>query len=37
MARIALCLSLVLGLAACETTRGFVQDSKNVGRAVVGG
>lgn len=34
MTRAVLALALVLGLAACETTRGFVQDAENVGDAL---
>lgn len=34
MARLVLALSLVLGLAACETAEGFVQDAENVGDAI---
>ena len=32
--RLALALAVVAGLTACETTRGFVKDSENLGRAV---
>ncbi|SDY78173.1 hypothetical protein SAMN05444004_103124 [Jannaschia faecimaris] len=32
--RAALALAVVAGLAACETTRGFIQDSENLGSAV---
>ncbi len=34
MTRIIIALTLVLGLAACETSRGFVQDAENVGDAL---
>lgn len=34
MIRIVLALGLVLGLAACETTQGFVRDAENVGDAL---
>jgi predicted small secreted protein len=34
IARLTLGLVLVLGLAACETTEGFIDDSQNVGDAV---
>lgn len=34
MTRIVLLLTVLLGLAACETTRGFVQDAENVGTAL---
>lgn len=34
MIRIALALSVLLGLAACETTKGFIRDSENVGDAL---
>ncbi|SDY78240.1 hypothetical protein SAMN05444004_103126 [Jannaschia faecimaris] len=32
--RMVLALSVVAGLAACETAKGFVRDSENVGRVV---
>ncbi|CTQ31543.1 entericidin [Jannaschia rubra] len=34
MARILMTLTLLMGLAACETAEGFVEDSENVGDAV---
>ncbi|MEM8824463.1 MAG: entericidin [Pseudomonadota bacterium] len=35
--RMTLCLALVLGLSACETTKGFIRDAENVGSALAGG
>lgn len=32
--RLGLLLTLVVGLAACETAAGFVQDSENLGSAI---
>ncbi len=32
--RILLALTVLAGLSACETAKGFVQDSENVGQAV---
>ncbi len=34
MTRIVLLVALSMGLAACETGRGFVQDAENVGDAL---
>ena len=34
MTRITLALLVALGLAACETTEGFIRDSQNAGSAV---
>jgi len=34
MARVLAICALTLGLAACETAEGFVEDSENVGEAV---
>lgn len=34
MIRTALVFVVLLGLAACETTKGFVRDSENVGDAL---
>lgn len=32
--RLLLAVALMLGLAACETAEGFVQDSENLGEAI---
>ena len=32
--KLALAMALLLGLAGCETARGFVQDSENLGDAI---
>ena len=37
MIRISVILSLLMTLAACETTRGFVRDAENVGQALARG
>lgn len=34
MLRLTIALLMVFGLAACETTKGFVRDSQNVGNAL---
>ena len=36
MLRIVLAMTLLTGLA-CETTKGFIKDSENVGQAIVNG
>ncbi|MEM7643008.1 MAG: entericidin [Pseudomonadota bacterium] len=37
MIRLTLCAALVLTLAGCETTKGFIRDAENVGRALARG
>ena len=37
MLSIVLAMTLLTGLAACETTKGFIKDSENVGQAIVNG